>query len=318
MVQTQRAAVLVADDSATVRALVRLELEAAGYDVVEAEDGSQALEAAQAGGLDAVLLDVEMPVLDGFATIAALKADPRTADLPVVFLTSRGTSEDVVGALRLGAHDYLRKPPEPAELLARVAAAVEVSGLRTELRRRTEELDRMSRTDHLTGLHNRRHLDESLQVVLASSRRHAFPVSVLLVDVDHFKAVNDVHGHEAGDAVLQAVAQALRQAVRADDVLGRWGGEEFLVLSQHTEVEGARVLADRLRAAVGRVRVAVPGGAIAVTVSVGAATASGPAAGVDDVLRAADAQLYAAKAAGRDRASVTLLPPADVAPPRRP
>ena len=308
MEQTQQATVLVADDSATVRTLVRLELEAAGYDVVEAEDGRQALEAAQAGGVDAILLDVEMPVLDGFATIVALKEDPRTHELPVVFLTSRGTSEDVVGALRLGAHDYLRKPPEPAELLARVAAAVQVRGLREELRRRTEDLDRLTRTDHLTGLFNRRHLDESLHVVVASSRRHAFPVSVLLVDVDHFKSVNDVHGHEAGDAVLQAVAAALRDAVRTDDLLGRWGGEEFLVLAQHTDDSGALVLADRLRAAVKAVAVPVPSGAVHVTISVGGATAVRSAPGADAVLRVADAQLYAAKAAGRDCARVAVLP----------
>ena len=307
MDQEQQARVLVADDSATVRALVRLELEAAGYAVVEAEDGQQALEAARAGGLRAVLLDVEMPVLDGHATIAELKRDSRTAEVPVVFPTSRGTSEDVVEALRLGAHDYLRKPPEPAELLARVAAAIRVSGLREELRRRTEDLDRMSRTDHLTGLYNRRHLDESLQADVASSRRHAFPISVLLVDVDHFKSVNDVHGHEAGDAVLQAVAGALRTAVRTDDLVGRWGGEEFLVLARHTDAAGAQVLGDRLRAAVSALSVPVAAGSVSMTISVGGATAVGPAAGADAVLRVADAQLYEAKAAGRDRARVAAL-----------
>ncbi len=298
------ATVLVADDSATVRALVRLELEAAGYEVIEAEHGQQALDAARSSELDAVLLDVEMPVLDGFQTIAALKDDPRTADIPVVFLTSRSASEDVVGALRAGAHDYLRKPPDPAELLARVAAAVEVTALRSELRRRTDELDRMSRTDHLTGLFNRRHLDESLQAMVSSSRRHHFPVSVLLVDVDHFKAVNDRYGHEAGDVVLQGVASALGSAVRVDDVLGRWGGEEFLVLAPHTDLAGVQVLAERLRQQVSAHAVATSAGEVAVTISIGGATTVGLGTPVDEVLRAADERLYAAKAAGRDRAEV--------------
>jgi two-component system, cell cycle response regulator len=300
----RRATVLVADDSATVRALVRLELEAAGYEVLEAEDGRQAVETARAQRVSAVLLDVEMPELDGFGVIAALKADPLTADVPVVFLTSRTETEDVLGALRAGAHDYLRKPPDPAELLARVASAVEVTALRAELQRRSEELDRISRTDHLTDLFNRRHLDETLQAMVASSRRHHFPVSALLVDVDHFKQINDRHGHEAGDLVLQAVARTLAGAVRVEDVLGRWGGEEFLVLAPHTDLDGAAVLAERLRTQVGALVVETPGGAVHVTISIGGTTATAPGVGADAVLRTADEQLYAAKEAGRDRSSV--------------
>ena len=299
----QPATVLVADDSPTVRALVRLELEGVGYSVIEAEDGEQALAVARDPEVtvDVVLLDVEMPVLDGFATIAALKADSTTMDLPVVFLTSRTESEDVVDALRLGAHDYLRKPPETTELLARVGAAVQVTALRAELRRRTEELDRMSRTDHLTGLYNRRHLDDALHALLASSRRHSFPFTVLLVDVDHFKAVNDRYGHDTGDRALQAVAGALTGAVRTEDLVGRWGGEEFLVLAPFTDPDGAAVLGERLRE---QVASATAGSDVAVTVSIGAAVVEEPGAATSAVLRAADRLLYDAKAAGRDRVRV--------------
>ena len=299
------ATVLVADDSPTVRVLVRLELEAAGYAVVEAEDGRQALEAVSGGGVDVVLLDVEMPVLDGFATIDALKGDPRTADVPVVFLTSRGASDDILEALRRGAHDYVRKPPEAAELLARVGAAAQVTALRAELRRRTEELDRMSRTDHLTGLFNRRHLDEHLNAVVASSRRHAFPFAVLLADVDHFKRVNDVHGHVVGDEVLVEVARRFTQGVRVEDVVGRWGGEEFLVLLPHTGLDGAQALAERLRAAVAAAPVDGPAGPVPVTVSIGGSVAVQPGAGVEPLLRTADDNLYAAKSGGRDRVVVS-------------
>lgn len=309
MAASPRATVLVADDSATVRALVRADLELAGYDVLEAGDGRQALEVARAGRVDALLLDVEMPVLDGYAAVRELKADPTTRDLPVVFLTSRTSSDDIVDALRLGAHDYLRKPPEHSELLARVAAAVEVSELRAELRRRSEELDRLSRTDHLTGVANRRHLDDALQAALRSTRPHDFPVSVLLVDVDHFKQVNDRHGHDVGDAVLQAVASALQGRLRGGDLLGRWGGEEFLVLAPHTDLEGALVLAQRLRAAVAGTSVTAAGGAVPVTISLGVASAPAPGPGPDAVLRAADAQLYAAKAAGRDAVRGQLVAP---------
>lgn len=301
--QRPTSTVLVVDDSATMRVLVRMELEAAGYEVVEAEDGARALEMARATPVDAVLLDVEMPALDGYQVMAALKQDPTTADLPVVFLTSRTSGEDVVDALRAGAHDYLRKPPDPGELRARVAAAVEVSALRSELRRRSDELDRLTRTDHLTGLFNRRHLDEVLRAMVAASRRHAFPLTLLLVDVDHFKRVNDQLGHEAGDLVLQAVAAALAGAVRLDDVLGRWGGEEFLVLAPYTDRAGAQVLADRLRLSVGD-PISTPGGEVTVTISIGGATATGPPDDSDQLLRAADDQLYRAKGTGRNRAAV--------------
>ena len=301
--------VLVADDSAVVRALVRMELETAGYTVVEAANGEQALVAAAAGGLSVVLLDVEMPVMDGFATIVALKASPSTVDLPVVFLTGRSDTQDVVEALRLGAHDYLRKPPAATELLARVRAAVQVTALRQELRRRTDELDRLTRTDHLTGLFNRRHLEEQLPPLMSSCRRHGHAVAVLIVDVDHFKQVNDTAGHEAGDAVLQEVARRMALVVREEDVLGRWGGEEFLVLAPHTGLEGAKVLAERLRLAVCAEPVDTSAGPVSVAASVGGASVEGPdqADQREAVVRVADANLYAAKAAGRNRSQVTPL-----------
>ena len=300
--------VLVADDSATVRAVVRLELETAGYAVLEAEHGAEALAAVRDGRVDVLLLDVEMPVLDGYATIAQLKADPATAHVPVVFLTARAGGDDVVEALRLGAQDYLRKPPSAAELLARVGAALQVSALRAELARRSEELDRMSRTDHRTGLFNRRHLDEVMTAVAASSRRHSFPFTVLLADVDHFKRVNDTVGHQGGDDVLRAVAARLSEAVRTEDSVGRWGGEEFLVLAPHTDLEGGQVLAERLRAAVAATPVATTAGLVPVTVSIGGATTEEPGAEVDTLLRTADAGLYAAKDAGRDRTDVRPVP----------
>ncbi|MCW2616237.1 MAG: response regulator receiver modulated diguanylate cyclase [Frankiales bacterium] len=297
--------VLVADDSAVVRSLVRVELEDAGYVVVEAVDGAEALRMVAEHAPSVLLLDVEMPVLDGFATIVALKSDPATADLPVVFLTGRSDTGDVVEALRLGAHDYLRKPPETAELLARVSAAAEVTGLRRELRRRTEELDQQARTDHLTGLHNRRHLEEHLDALVTGARRHRHPFSVLLVDVDHFKRVNDTAGHDTGDRVLAGVSRRMAAVVRTEDVLGRWGGEEFLLLCPFTDLEGAVVLAERLRAAVA----AEPVEGLAVTVSIGGSVLIRP--GDDDrgaLLRAADAHLYRAKGAGRDRCEVAVLP----------
>ena len=294
-----RAVVLVADDSPTVRAVARIALEDAGHRVLEAGNGVEALAVLADEQVDVVLLDVEMPVMDGYQTVAALKADPKTADVPVVFLTSRSGSADVVRGLRLGGHDYLRKPPDPAEMLARVGAAARVKQLQDELRGRLDELDLVSRTDLLTGLHNRRHVQEHLTTCAAAARRHGHSLTVLLVDVDHFKRVNDTVGHAGGDRVLQAVAGALSASVRTEDLVGRWGGEEFLLVLPHTDPEAALVLAERLRARVAALRVEIDGRPVPVTVSVGGAGAVGPLEG--DLLTLADRQLYAAKDAGRDR-----------------
>ncbi|MCU1592065.1 MAG: diguanylate cyclase [Frankiales bacterium] len=281
--------VLVADDSAAVRAVLRGGLETAGYGVIEARTGQEAIDQAGSNDVSVILLDVEMPVLDGHRTLAALKANPSTRDVPVVFLSDRGAGEDLVQALREGAHDYLRTPPEPAELVARVGAANRMKQLQDELRRRAVELEQVSRTDHLTRLPNRRHVEERLRAVLASALRHGHPAAVLVVDVDHFKSVNDQRGHAAGDQVLVQIASTLAAAVRAEDILGRWGGEEFIVVAAHTTRGAAAVLAERLRSAV---ETLTP-----VTVSVGGACTAEVGLRVVDV---ADANLYAAKTAGRN------------------
>ena len=299
----RRPVVLLAEDSATVRTLVAFQLEDAGYDVVQAADGQEAVHAARRTRPDVILLDVEMPVMDGYEALGVLKADPDTCDVPVVFLTGRTGTDDVVDALRRGAHDYLRKPPEAGELLARVGAALRVKQLQDELRHRADELDRVSRTDYLTGLHNRRHIEEQLAMVLAGARRHRYDVAVLVVDVDHFKRVNDTYGHAAGDAVLCEVSARLRDTLRTEDVLGRWGGEEFLVVAPHTGTSAAWSLAERLRAAVASRPVVVDGAVIAVTASIGGSATEGPAEHL--LLQEADANLYAAKEGGRNACVVT-------------
>jgi diguanylate cyclase (GGDEF)-like protein len=288
--------VLVADDSPTVRTLVRYELESFGYTVLEADDGPTAIQLALHNAVDVILLDVQMPGPDGHAVLAQLKSHPTTRDVPVVFLSGSGTAEDVVQALREGAHDYLRKPPDPAELQARVAAAHRMKQLQDQLRDRAVELDGISRTDPLTGLDHRRHAEEHLQKSLAAARRRGHPVAVLLLDVDHFKRVNDTLGHSGGDDVLFEVAQALSGVVRAEDVIARWGGEEFFVCAQHSDAGDTGILAERLRAAVAT--------KCGVTISIGAAVTSGEETGL---LEAADRNLYAAKEAGRDRCVVSVL-----------
>ena len=291
--------ILVADDSMVVRAVLRRQLETDGHTVVEAVNGAEAIDACREYRPDVILLDVEMPVLDGHATLERLKADPELKDIPVVFLTGRVDTADVVTGLHLGAHDYLRKPFEANELMARVSAALRTKWLQDELRTRNAELDRVSRIDMLTNIYNRRHLDEHLRSVISAARRHDRTIGVLLVDIDHFKDVNDEHGHLAGDAVLREVAARLQAAMRTEDALGRWGGEEFLAVLTDTPPQGVRTMAERLRQVIAAAPFTLDDGSqIRVTVSVGHTN------GTDDaevLVHRADDALYVAKAEGRNR-----------------
>lgn len=294
------AVVLVAEDSLVVRALLRAQLRERGYTVVEAADGEQALERARESHPDVVLLDVDMPKRSGFDVLAEMKIDPGLAEVPVVFITGRTTADDAVRGLDMGAHDYLRKPFEAAELTARVHAAVRTKRLQDELRALNEDLSRLANTDNLTGLANRRSLDDELVRLSARADRHGGTLSVLLVDVDNFKDVNDLHGHHVGDDALVALAARLTERLRAEDLVGRWGGEEFLVLAPDVGRAGAATLADALRAHVSVRPLPTGAGPIPFTVSVGWAFRQ-PGETPEDLLRRADNALYAAKGAGRDR-----------------
>jgi len=294
--------VLVADDSATVRSTLRHHLTGRGYQVVEAEDGAQALERIRGARPDAVLLDVEMPGLDGRAVLTALQDDDELADIPVVFLTARADADAIAAGLEAGAHDYLRKPFEAVELVARVAAAVRVKHLQDELRRRYDELDRLSRLDALTALFNRGLLEEHLAELCSAARRDGLSVSVLMINLDLFKAVNDTYGHPIGDQVLRDTAADLGACVRGEDVPGRWGGEEFLVILPYIDAAGALAVGERIRAGVERLTITAPDGTpLAVTASVGVSTETGAAADPDDLVRRADEALYRAKSTGRNR-----------------
>jgi two-component system cell cycle response regulator len=292
--------VLVAEDSLVVRAVLRRHLEERDYNVVEADDGNAALSTCREIRPDVVLLDIEMPGLDGHQVLAALKADPELAEIPVVFLTGRTSTDDIVEGLRLGAHDYLKKPFEASELIARVSAAVRMKKLQDELRARNAELDLVSRTDSLTGLANRRQLVERLGEMGSASRRHDRVLGVLMLDIDHFKRVNDTAGHDAGDCVLREFAARLARLPRVEDVVGRWGGEEFLALLPDTDFEGSRLFGQRVIGAIAAEPFQLPDGTkLDITVSIGCAVevAHDP----EKLVANADAALYEAKAAGRNR-----------------
>ncbi|HEY6760116.1 MAG TPA: diguanylate cyclase [Baekduia sp.] len=291
--------ILVAEDSALLRRMLGDVLRANGYTVLDAADGAQALHMARTEDPSVLVMAREMEGLDGLAVLDALRADPHTLDLPVVFVTGHTDARDLALGLERGAHDYVRKPVDPVELVARIRTALRLRALHEELARRNAELEQLARTDVLTGLANRRHADDVLRSTIASARRHRRSLCVVLVDVDNFKAVNDHHGHAAGDAVLREIAVRLTAGLREEDVAARWGGEEFLLLLPDSP--DATVVCERLRESIAERPVNVHGLLeLAVSASFGWAPWTGEETG-EALIGRADVALYAAKAGGRDR-----------------
>lgn len=291
--------ILVVDDSAAMRRILARALEAAGYRVAEATDGQDALAACRAQPPDLVLLDIDMPVMDGPATLKEMKADATMRDIPVLFLTARTSGDDLAAGLELGAQDYLRKPCEPVELTARVAAALRRRLEEDTLRGLAMEADRLSSVDALTGVANRRQFDLRAQELLSTVGGHT-AVGVMVIDVDHFKRVNDEQGHPIGDAVLRIVAARLSEVVGEEHLLVRWGGEEFVVLAAGLAEGDVTAFGERLRCVIADSPFAIGGGrTLPITVSVGCVW--GRLDALDAAVAAADEALYEAKRTGRNR-----------------
>jgi diguanylate cyclase (GGDEF)-like protein len=293
---TQPPRVLVVDDNAAVRQRLREQLaqRPLAAQVSEADDGAIGLRMALEGEFDCVLCDLAMPRIDGIAFLRVLRAQRSRLELPVLLLTGADAVADKVLAFRCGASDFVTKPFEMAELAARVETQV-------VLARMHRQLARVADVDGLTHVWNRRKLMSSLKTEVSRSQRTRRQVSLVLLDVDHFKAVNDRWGHPVGDAVLTDLARLLAHDRRAYDGLGRMGGEEFAVLLPDVGLSDALKVAERIR---GLVQQASLGGLPRGSVTVSLGVESAPA-GVEDCAEAlykrADRQLYLAKGLGRNR-----------------
>jgi diguanylate cyclase (GGDEF)-like protein len=299
--------VLVVEDDEACRIMLRTALDVGGFEVVEARSGDEALATfASADGIGAVLLDLSLPDMTGFAVLRALKADVRTRSLPVLIVTGRTDTAGCVEGLAMGAHDFVRKPVDLQELLARVTAAVALHARLSDLEQEAASLEQLALTDPLTGLDNRRAGEQHLARMTARSHRLGLAVGLLMVDVDCFKSLNDRHGHLVGDAVLRVIAGRLRGTARAADVVARWGGEEFLVLLPDTAQPAAERAAERLREAVGARSIEVPGSALQLDVTVSVGVAALEPGDELDLVAAADAALYLAKAGGRNRVAAAV------------
>ncbi len=306
--------ILLAEDDAVSRRLLQAVLEQWGYEVILASDGAQAWEILRDDGAPSLaILDWVMPKMDGVEVCRRLRTD---ADHPYVYailLTGRSEARDVVQGLDAGADDYITKPFDSNELHVRLRAGRRILELQSVMLDTQRILRDQATHDPLTALPNRTQALEALDRDVARARRETAPVSVLMLDLDHFKGVNDTFGHIAGDAVLREAARRIRDSVRQYDVVGRYGGEEFVVVLPGCEAGAAVALAGRVRAAIGGTSINTSEGVVSVTVSIG--TASYPEVGEtpEELIRAADAALYRSKRAGRDRVESAL--PAEASPP---
>ncbi len=296
------ARVLVIDDCVDLHRLLKVRLGAEGYEMIEAVGGEDGLMRARRDTPDVVLLDLEMPGLDGFEVLRALKEDPRLQDVPVIVLSGLDSPGDKVTAFDLGAIDFVGKPFDMAELRARVRSALKISSLMRMLEQRAQ-------LDGLTGLWNRAYFETQWANEAKRARRHDHPLSLAIVDIDRFKDVNDSYGHPAGDAVIQGLARLFQRELRGSDIACRYGGEEFALVMPETSPSSALALCERIREEFGALSWPRHPGR-GVTFSCGIAGARGGVP-VDpaDWVEIADSNLYAAKRSGRDRSIMTDLTP---------
>jgi two-component system cell cycle response regulator len=293
--------VLIVDDSPVVRALVGGYLRGAGFVVEEADNGADALRRIESHPMDVVITDLRMPIMDGFALLEAVKRKPSGPEVILLTGTHAHDMSSAIRALRLGAHDFLTKPPSgPDEVIVAVDRAVEKRRLREANARLLRELEALSRTDPLTGALNRGAFDEALRRESNRSKRYSFALSLVMMDLDHFKSINDRYGHRGGDTVLQQFVKLAATIFRESDTIHRYGGEEFAALLPHAPYEGALDAARRLVQATRATPFMVGDVRVEVTVSAGVACARGRDIEGADLVTRADAALYEAKKLGRN------------------
>ncbi|RNC68029.1 MAG: diguanylate cyclase [Desulfuromonadales bacterium] len=296
--------VLVIDDSSTLREeILKIVRDASLFDTyLEASDGLDGFKVLLNNKVDLVLCDLEMPRMDGFRFLSMMRSREEFHDLPVIMLTSREDRDTKIRGLEQGASDYVTKPFDPGELAARVRVQLKVKGLQDELKRSNELLRKLSITDPLTHLHNRRHLMEMVEREFQRTSRKGGHLSLVMLDIDYFKKINDTYGHQEGDQVLAILAEIVTKRLRSYDMAARYGGEEFVLLLPETPLSEAQAIAERLRVEVqdhpfsGRLQHLI------MTISLGVATyPSSRVESIDSLFRQADEALYRAKQGGRNR-----------------
>ena len=294
--------VLVIDDNEVIRRLAKTLLTKRDYVVELAPNGPEGIEAAKTLRPQVILLDVMMPNMDGYEVCRRIKADDTIKDIPIIMVTSKTETLDKIKGLEIGAADYIIKPFDQGELLARIATQVKMKNLWEELQGKNRLLEELIKKDGLTGLYNHRYFQERFAEEFSRARRYDFPMSCIMLDIDHFKQINDNYGHQAGDEILRSLAKIVMASVRDVDIAARYGGEEFALILPHTKLENSLILAQRLREKVEGNIFLFNETQIRVTISLGAAgiPENDPASYIE-LIRFADEALYVAKKSGRNR-----------------
>ncbi len=301
--------ILVVDDHHDNVEVLKVRLESWGYATSTAMNGRDAIASVESSPPDLILLDVMMPEISGIEVARMIKANKALPFIPIIMQTALDSTENKVEGLEAGADDYITKPIDFAELKARLRSMLRIKRLQEALEEResellevNERLRHMSQTDGLTGLDNRRHLNERIDEMFSHAKRLAEPFSVVMCDLDKFKSVNDTYGHQAGDEVLKQMADILKEEAREIDRVGRYGGEEFMLLLPGTVLDAAVTFAERVRKRVANHTFTFPGGTLQRTCSFGVSGWPHPRIDqCDSLVRTADEALYVAKETGRNR-----------------
>jgi diguanylate cyclase (GGDEF)-like protein len=291
--------ILVVDDAKDTQMLLEFDLSAAGYQVTCCDSGEDGLASLATQEIDLILLDMYMPGLSGLETLAKIRAQTISAEIPVIMLSASTDEDEVVAALELGAGDYVTKPYVAKVLLARMRTAI-------RLKEKTAQLAYLAKTDFLTGINNRGSFFELSNNAISLANRAGQPLVVAMFDIDFFKKVNDNYGHDAGDQVLRAFSHGMTEVFRVYDIIGRVGGEEFAVCLPNTNRQSANVACERLRYYIEKLSVRVISendveSDINITVSIGLVLAENSSSTIDELLKQADTALYYAKEHGRNQ-----------------
>ena len=294
--------ILIIEDELIFRRMVKKYLLEAGYEIVEAEDGLSAWELFQKEPFQLVITDWMMPGLDGPELVHKIRTSGQKSYTYIIMLTAMDDKDNIVLGLESGADEYLTKPFNSRELIARVASGMRILRLEEELMQARVQMEALAMHDGLTGLLNRRAIEEYAEAEFNMADRKKQAMSVILLDIDHFKNVNDRFGHKFGDVVLRQVAQTLKEDLRNYDRVGRWGGEEFLLILPSTELKDAVTVAERLRSKTAAVQTSLENGeTFSIHISLGTACTTGQFQSLAKLIDAADQALYQAKQSGRNR-----------------
>ena len=297
--------ILIVEDELIFRRMVKKYLLDAGYDIVEAEDGQSAWELFEHEPFQLVITDWMMPGLNGPELVQKIRTGTQQNYTYIIMLTAMNDKDNVVLGLESGVDEYLTKPFNSRELIARVASGMRILKLEEQLMQARQQMEILAMHDGLTGLLNRRAIEEYAEAEFSIASRKERAMSVILVDIDHFKNVNDQFGHKFGDHTLQQVAKVLTNNLRNYDRVGRWGGEEFVLILPDTQLKDAATVAERVRVQMAQMKISLEdGGTFSVHISLGVACTASQFSSLTKLIDASDQALYQAKQTGRNRVCI--------------